>query len=276
MRRICGHTGENWTAQTLRRICGHTGEIGTAQTGHTGENGTAWNEYTGEIGARDGQEAGMKRNPEELWDGRYYSANDMVRADCAGCEGCSHCCHGMGESLELDPYDFLRLARGLRKKPEELLTFAADLHVDDGLIVPFMKMSGDSEACTFLGPDGRCTIHEFRPDICRLFPLGRVYDETGIRYILQSRECICENRREIPVRDWVAEPEGERYEQYRLAYHDFRNAVKRRIRTAPSADTVKICNMMILTELYMKPAETDRLTDELERRMEELRERILI
>ena len=42
---------------------------------------------------------------EEISDGKLYSANDMVKADCQDCKGCSACCHGMGESIMLDPLD---------------------------------------------------------------------------------------------------------------------------------------------------------------------------
>ena len=31
----------------------------------------------------------------EISDGRLYTANDMVKADCMGCQGCASCCQGM-------------------------------------------------------------------------------------------------------------------------------------------------------------------------------------
>ena len=31
----------------------------------------------------------------EVSDGRCYTANDLVRADCGGCQGCSACCRKM-------------------------------------------------------------------------------------------------------------------------------------------------------------------------------------
>lgn len=47
----------------------------------------------------------MKRKVDfkDISDGRLYSSNDMVRADCHNCEGCSACCRGMGNSIVLDP-----------------------------------------------------------------------------------------------------------------------------------------------------------------------------
>ena len=57
----------------------------------------------------------MKREVDlkDISDGKLYTANDMVRADCRGCQGCSDCCRGMGSSIVLDPLDTQRLCKGL-------------------------------------------------------------------------------------------------------------------------------------------------------------------
>ena len=116
----------------------------------------------------------MKRNVSlaDISDGRLYSENDMVKADCHGCVGCHKCCQGMGTSIILDPYDMYRLTIGLGKTMPELLATALELNVVDGVILPNLKMVGDEEQCAFLDEDGRCSIHAYRPGICRLFPLG--------------------------------------------------------------------------------------------------------
>ena len=85
----------------------------------------------------------MKRNVSlaEISDGRLYKSNDMVKADCHGCRGCNKCCTGMGDSVILDPYDLYRMQRGLGKGlPVLLAEGAAELHVEDGVILPNLKM----------------------------------------------------------------------------------------------------------------------------------------
>ncbi len=78
----------------------------------------------------------------------------------------------MGDSVILDPYDLYRMQRGLGKGlPELLAEGAAELHVEDGVILPNLKMTGGGERCFFLNKEGRCSIHAFRPGLCRLFPL---------------------------------------------------------------------------------------------------------
>ena len=130
----------------------------------------------------------MKRNVslEEISDGKLYTSNDMVKADCGDCAGCSACCHGMGESIVLDPLDIYRLTTNLEMTFEQLMSQYVELNVVDGVILPNLKMAGPQEACGFLDKNGRCSIHAHRPGICRLFPLGRYYEDGGFKYFLQT------------------------------------------------------------------------------------------
>ena len=74
------------------------------------------------------------------------------------------------------------------------MTKGVELNLADGVILPNLAMRGEKEACAFLNDSGRCTIHGARPDICRLFPLGRIYEEKGFRYFLQVYECEKKDR----------------------------------------------------------------------------------
>ena len=65
----------------------------------------------------------MKRQVtmEEISDGKLYTSNDLVKADCGDCEGCHACCTGMGSSIVLDPLDIVRICRGTGAAFETLL-----------------------------------------------------------------------------------------------------------------------------------------------------------
>ena len=91
----------------------------------------------------------------EISDGRLYTLNDLVRADCQDCTGCSACCHGMGNSIVLTPYDVCLLTNNLSCSFEQLITGRVELSVIDGLILPSLKMTGDMEQCSFLDENGR-------------------------------------------------------------------------------------------------------------------------
>lgn len=108
----------------------------------------------------------MERNVDidKISDGKRYGANDMVKVGCDDCRGCSACCRGMGDSIVLDPMDLYRLERKLGKTMEEILTAGyISLRVVDGVILPHLKMTEQSDQCSFLNDEGRCSIHDARP-----------------------------------------------------------------------------------------------------------------
>ena len=139
----------------------------------------------------------MKRNIDlkEISDGRLYSSGDMVKVECHDCEGCSDCCQGMGDSIILDPMDIWRLHRGIKKDFSVLMgENYISLGVVDRMILPNLKMDVQKDACPFLNDEGRCSIHSCRPGLCRLFPLGRYYEENGFKYFIQIHECSRKDR----------------------------------------------------------------------------------
>lgn len=195
----------------------------------------------------------MKRDVdfEAISDGRYYDANDMVKADCMGCEGCHTCCTGMGESIVLTPYDVCQLTNGLGKTFEELLGTYFELHMYDGVILPSLVMTGEEEACAFLDANGRCSVHAIRPDICRLFPLGRIYEEGGFHYFLQVHECVKKNRTKVKVKQWIDIPDLPKHDKMILAWHDFLCQVEE-VALRISEEEIKKIDMFLLQQFYLE------------------------
>lgn len=150
-----------------------------------------------------GKETGMDNSRNAVSDGKLYNWNDLVKVGCHDCSGCSACCRDMGQSVLLDPMDVFRLERNLGQSFEQLLAGPAELHVEDGLILPNLKMAGEEPRCFFLNEQGRCAIHAFRPGICRLFPLGRDYEEGRLRYFLLTDACPAKNKSKVKVRKWL-------------------------------------------------------------------------
>ena len=158
-------------------------------------------------------------NMEERTDGKRYSSNDMVKVGCHDCLGCSACCHNMGSSIVLDPWDVYQLTTGLGQSMEELLAQAIELNVVDGLVLPNLKMQQQSEACFYLDENGRCRIHAYRPGICRLFPLGRIYENGTFQYFLQVHECKAEQKTKVKIKQWIGIPDIRTYEAFVLDWH---------------------------------------------------------
>ena len=189
----------------------------------------------------------------EISDGKLYGLEDMVRADCAGCAGCSACCRGMGTSVVLDPFDVYRLVNGTGIGFEALLQNHLELNVVDGVILPNLKMAGEEEACAFLNQDGRCTVHAYRPGICRIFPLGRLYEDESFRYFLQIHECKKGNRSKVKVKKWIDTPDAKRYDRYISRWHYFLKALQKLAREDEEGTVAKTVSMYVLKTFYLTP-----------------------
>ena len=209
----------------------------------------------------------MKRNIDlkEISDGRLYGSNDLVRADCGDCRGCFACCCGMGNSIILDPLDVHRLTTGLNQSFEALLASYLELNVVDGIILPNLKMQGSRECCAFLNEAGRCTIHAIRPGICRLFPLGRYYENGSFRYFLQTHECKKANRTKVKVKKWIDTPELGKYETFVNRWHYYLKDMGTLIEKQP--EKAKEIDLQILQRFYLTPYRDDFYT-EFEQRMQ--------
>lgn len=195
---------------------------------------------------------------EEISDGKLYDLNDMVKADCHDCEGCCDCCTGMGESVILDPLDVHRLSVNLKKTPEGLMEKELELDAADGNILPHLRMTGREERCIFLNEKGRCSIHDFRPGICRLFPLGRFYENGSFRYFLQVHECKKQNRSKIKVKKWIDTPDVKRHEQFVSDWHYFLKDVQEVLYNAQDTELIKNLNLYVVNRFYIKPYEEER------------------
>lgn len=203
---------------------------------------------------------------EEISDGRRYTSRDMVRADCQDCKGCSACCHGMGDSIVLDPYDAWRLERGLGSPFAALLNTTVGLHVEGGVILPHLAMSGEDERCGYLNGVGRCSIHAVRPGICRLFPLGRIYEDGAFSYFLQVNECRNRHRSKVRVGKWIDTPDVERYERFVLEWHDLIRDLQQLLAERQDEAFAKALNMKLLTAFYLQGWQTEDFYGEFARR----------
>lgn len=202
----------------------------------------------------------------EISDGNLYTSSDMVKAECGNCEGCHACCCDMGQSIVLDPLDIARLEWGLKVTFEELLVDKIELNVVDGVILPNLKMDPGKNQCNFLNEEGRCSIHSIRPGICRLFPLGRYYENGGFKYFLQTKECKKENRTKVKVKKWLDTPNLKEYEAYICRWHYFLKDVE--IYLAKHPEEMKELSMYILTQFYLIPfKEEEDFYPQLEKRV---------
>lgn len=197
-----------------------------------------------------------------------YGINDMVRAGCADCAGCHSCCVGMGDSILLDPYDVCLLTNHLSKTMDELLQKEVELYLRDGLVLPNIAMQQTTDACGFLDKNGRCSIHAFRPGICRLFPLGRQYEDGEVKYFLVPGECTKENKTKVKVKKWLGVENIKAYQQFLVDWHDFKKQLMEAVETEADEVMQKNLNMFLLNHFYRKTYKIDNFYEEFAQRLQ--------
>ena len=154
-----------------------------------------------------------------------------------------HCPHSFG---------YLPLEKECSCSFGELLTKGVELNLLDGIILPNLAMHGENEACFFLNESGRCSIHTARPDICRLFPLGRVYEENGFHYFLQIYECNKKDRLKVKVKKWIDTPNLAVHEKYISIWHAYLLNVQQLLEQNPTDENRKEISMALLNTFYVK------------------------
>lgn len=201
---------------------------------------------------REGECMLRDRKIEEIFDGHFYTPDDLVPVGCSDCAGCSACCRNTGDTIILDPYDMYQLCRGTGRTFTDMIEREIEIRLVDGLILPnLMQHHEEAEEtgqkgagadtdghaaaaesddhCPFLSAAGRCTIHPCRPGMCRMYPMGRYYpqDREGFVYILQKDECTDREKTLVKLRDWLDIPDLARYEAFALDWHDFRKRAEK-------------------------------------------------
>ncbi len=197
---------------------------------------------------------------EEISDGSKYAKNDLVKIGCNECEGCYECCKDMDKSITLDPYDIYLLTTHLEVTFEELLQSAISLMVAKGMVIPHIQMIKDRNCCYFLSEAGRCSIHQIRPGLCRLFPLGRVYEEDGFQYFVQKDQCLKEPKTKVKVKRWLDIPSLSSYEKFVLDWYKLQTYVQNQVLELSQKgddETIRYMNLKLIEVFFQNPYATN-------------------
>ena len=107
--------------------------------------------------------------------------SDPVQLSC-GTAGCSANCCTNGPHIILNPYEIALICRAAGVSYEDLLDLVETDRVNGFPLVMLPR----EPACPFWTDNG-CRIYEARPLACRLFPLGRVFENGASSFVLPER-----------------------------------------------------------------------------------------
>lgn len=195
----------------------------------------------------------QQRTLGDISDGKLYDIDDMVAADAGGCNGCSACCHHVGDLVVLTPYDVYEMTRCLQQTYDELIDEKIVLREENKIELPYLKMQEVSERCSFLNEANRCVIHSHRPNICRLFPLGRVYEQDDFKYFLQINSCLKPKLDKVKVRQWIGITDYEKNKVFILIWHQLIKALSFRLKFVRDEEELRKINAYLIDMFYRQP-----------------------
>ena len=193
----------------------------------------------------------------EISDGKLYDIEDMVKADTCGCNGCSDCCNDVGDLVVLTPFDIYEMTTYLNTDFDKLLGDKILLRENNKITLPYLKMQDENKNCSFLDKNGRCTIHLKRPNICRLFPLGRAYQDNDFKYFLQVDNCPKDELKDVKVSQWINIENYNENKKFILEWYKFIKALTFRLKFVRDEDEIENINQILLDSFYRVKIDND-------------------
>ncbi|EET61864.1 hypothetical protein BRYFOR_06056 [Marvinbryantia formatexigens DSM 14469] len=182
----------------------------------------------------------------------------------------------MGESIVLDPLDVWRLEKGLDTGFAGLMERFVELHPVDGILLPNLRMEGEAEKCPFLNEEKRCAIHAFRPGLCRLFPLGRIYENGSFRYFIQQQECPVQPKTKVKISKWLDIGQLAQYETFVLQWHNLLEETGAMAEAQKDEQLTRDLNVYLLESFYQKPYDGRDFYVQFEERLQYMRKLLKI
>lgn len=131
----------------------------------------------------------------------YVTKEDTFKFRCTCCGAC--CRHR--DDILLNAYDIFRLMKYLNISFQQFIEKYCECYIGHSSLIPVIRLrpKGSNHICPLLNK-GKCIVHEAKPTVCALFPLGRIINpETKqIRYFVQDVDCGAKDE-DVVVGDWL-------------------------------------------------------------------------
>lgn len=166
-----------------------------------------------------------QRNLIENLDNMKLGLDDSFRFHCRQCGKC--CTHR--EDIILNPRDLFRAAKELGITTIRFLMTYCEMYIgcDSRMPIVRLKPAGEDRHCPLL-ENHHCKIHNAKPGICAMYPLGRgiahpadapedEIDKAETFYLLQNVNCGSRAKSHT-VREWLASFDLETDDQFFLLW----------------------------------------------------------
>ncbi len=180
------------------------------------------------------------------------------------CNQCGKCCINRDDIL-LTPLDVYCLSKELKMKPADMIKEYADVYIgkDSDLPIVCLRPRGSIKRCRFL-KDRKCSVHNAKPVVCALFPIGRLFEagangkidcmNAEIQYIFTNPNCGTGETH--TVREWLDMfniPVDDIYfRKWGKAFMDISDGVIRVKKKMHDEESLQLFNNLLYLIMYVK------------------------
>ena len=149
----------------------------------------------------------MRNNLKQKWE--YVKAHALGLDDTFqfGCKRCGKCCKHR-EDILISAFDLYRIGKYLLRTPAEVIERYCEAYLGSSshVFVVRTKPTPPDDTCPFQCGK-KCSIHQAKPLICAMYPLGRAYssDQEGPIYFLRPEINCGKMDQTTTVRQWIGE-----------------------------------------------------------------------
>ena len=137
------------------------------------------------------------------------------------CTQCGQCCRNIKpeDKVLLTSIDIWRMAKALDKDVPEFIGEYCDLVPGGESMLPLLVLKDRMDGSCIMLKKGKCSVHEGKPLVCALNPLGRILflnevtNEQEFRYFLREDDCIGGQGKEQSVQDFLDKIDVEQYDE---------------------------------------------------------------
>lgn len=149
---------------------------------------------------------GFSEKDLETWKKNELKPDDTFHFEC---KMCGDCCRNRSEPILLTGADIYRVARALDTTMSKVVEENTVGYIGDTSHMPVLVLKERLDGSCRLLRKGRCMVHQDKPAVCALFPLGRFYDgrDQSFHYFLNTRNCQAHHRdgKQWTLQEWLDE-----------------------------------------------------------------------
>lgn len=199
------------------------------------------------------------------------------------CTQCGNCCRNR-EDILLNPRDIYNMAKELKMTPDEAAQKYCEVYIGSDSRMPVVRLQprGSVRRCPML-KYGKCIIHNAKPAVCALFPLGRyILTKEGaavtgisagtIQYVYTNPECG-DDSVTYTVREWLKDSGIPEQDEFFLKWQETIIRLAKmlpKMEESEAGETMDFVWMVVLAGLFLKYDTEKDFMPQFEKNVEEV------